>query len=30
MKPKKLENGRIPVSKPSEKVESDKQNMINM
>ncbi|MDF4038683.1 DNA translocase FtsK [Staphylococcus aureus] len=25
MKPKKLENGRIPVSKPSEKVESDKQ-----
>ncbi len=26
MKPKKLENGRIPVSKPSEKVESDKQN----
>ena len=30
MKPKKLENGRIPVSKSSEKVESDKQNMINM
>ena len=26
MKPKKLENGRIPVSKSSEKVESDKQN----
>ncbi len=26
MKPKKLENGRIPVSKPSEKVESDKQH----
>ncbi|HBC4315920.1 TPA: DNA translocase FtsK [Staphylococcus aureus] len=25
MKPKKLENGRIPVSKPSEKVESNKQ-----